>query len=562
MSSKKRASVHNTTTSKTARKEVAIHPSQQALAQRFLATADTAKTGVIIVAPPGYGKTRAFRCISDNMDAAGGKHAFDLVVYVAKTPALARSQADEVGSQYTAPVTMTHVKGLAKALQKKGSNKSIRVCMTQAMFKTLLSKYNFCEDFAKPLGSPRIHIVLDEVHGWYIKSSPTFTALKFISSMLSMRVSGLTATAQLDGYGEKATRLFGSEAQTVEYTNEEETQFKHDLLSHCPASDPKWKAVPVKAPGADDGVERYLGPLATIVVGNVKTQGQGDTVRLPITAWIARSNLVAMAVAVQVHGDDSTGGLLLKKTGGKAPWRRFGEDESFVDKERAQAVLIVHRCPAGGELHYQGLKSLVGEEGVATFRMHDLRQPDIATHRENLEAFTQDVTKTDVMVLAMVDKRQIEGTNDYAKNVSAIVAVGAWTTAELTQLGGRLGRPCVFQPGDLVPQAVKLFHFHSKWASDVNQLGLVRQSIRANADKVPSALKARFEALDEEDQKKALQLIDGHKLLNPDLLATYLDSMEEGSTFLADYHKQVSKWCSATGQNGDSDEDDYEDEGE
>ena len=78
----------------------------------------------------------------------------------------------------------------------------------------------------------------------------------------------------------------------------------------------------------------------------------------------------------------------------------------------------------------------------------------------------------------------------------------------------------------------------------------------------PSALKARFEALDEEDQKKALQLIDGHKLLSPDLLAKYLGSMEEGSTFLADYHKQVSKWCSATGQNGDSDEDDYEDEGE
>ena len=167
----------------------------------------------------------------------------------------------------------------------------------------------------------------------------------------------------------------------------------------------------------------------------------------------------------------------------------------------------MHRCPAGGKLHYQELASLVGEEGVAPFKMHDLRQSDIATHRENLEAFTQDVTKTDVMVLAMVDKRQIEGTNDYAKNVSAIVAVGAWTTAELTQLGGRLGRPCVFQPGDLVPQAVKLFHFHSKWASDVNQLGLVRQSIRANADKVPSALKARFEALDEEDQKKALYFL-------------------------------------------------------
>ena len=130
MSSKKRASAVNTTTGKTARKELDIHPSQTALAERFTALADTAKTGILIVAEPGYGKTRALRCCLDKMDwLAWSAHA-DLVVFVAKTATLARSQAAEVGSHYKVPMTMTHVNGgLAKALQQKGSNESLRVCI-------------------------------------------------------------------------------------------------------------------------------------------------------------------------------------------------------------------------------------------------------------------------------------------------------------------------------------------------------------------------------------------------------------------------------------------------
>ena len=236
---------------------------------------------------------------------------------------------------------------------------------------------------------------------------------------------------------------------------------------------------------------------------------------------------------------------MFQKLSNKPGWKCVEEDGSFSEKTRPHTALVVHRYPAGGELHHQMLKSLVGEEGVQPFKVHDLRATDLAAFRERFELFTGDVTATDEMVLTLVDKRQIEGTNDYAKNVSAIVAVGEWTEAELTQLGGRLGRPCVLQAGDLVPKAFTLIHFESKkkWASEVSKLGLVRQSVRANAEKVPDALKARFEALDDDEKNKALQLIDGGKLLGHDLLTLYLDSMEESSTFMTDYHNLVRKCC-------------------
>ena len=84
-------------------------------------------------------------------------------------------------------------------------------------------------------------------------------------------------------------------------------------------------------------------------------------------------------------------------------------------------------------------------------------------------------------VLGFVDKSQIEGTNDYAKNVSTIVAVGDLINAELDQLGGRLGRPCEIQAGDLVPKGHSLIHFASEWEKQVKEIGLVHHSTRAVA---------------------------------------------------------------------------------
>lgn len=43
----------------------------------------------------------------------------------------------------------------------------------------------------------------------------------------------------------------------------------------------------------------------------------------------------------------------------------------------------------------------------------------------------------------------------------------------------------------------------------------------------------------------------GGKLLHCDLLSTYFESMDEGSTFETEYKKAVRKWCAATGHTDD-----------
>ena len=548
----------STVPAKAARTEVPLHPSQVALAALFMELTEKLPTGIIIGAPPGYGKTRAARGVLDMMDKKGGDLVgCDLHIFVSKTPALARSQGHEVGSHYKAPMTMANISGLAKALETKAANESIRVCMTHAMFTKLFTKYYFVDDFVTPLGSPRIHIVLDEVHCFYIKSPAVATAVAMMFKYTSMRITGLTATPQLDGHELRAARLFGGEPQIVEYTDEEAAQFKADLMSHRPA-DAKWQKVAVKNPANnDDSLTTFLDALRTIMVGIIMKNGGEEPVH--VNAWKARNNLISMIVATQVHGDDGTGGEMFKKLATaqkKLTWNKCVEEDNqslTESNQRAPVVLLVHRYPAGGELHHGNLCELAADadaEGVQKFIVHDLRASDLNAFREHFDRFTEDVNQKEEMILAVVDKRQIEGTNDYAKNVSTIVAVGEWTDAELTQLGGRLGRPCVLEQGDLLPDAFTLIHFESKtWASHVCKLGLVDQGPFKVS--VPDDYSAEFEALDDKEKKKANHLIAGGKFLHCDLLSTYFESMDEGSTFETEYKKAVRKWCAATGHTDD-----------
>jgi len=512
------------------------------------------KTGIIIVAPPGYGKTRTVGGVLDMMDKKGGDFPYDLHIFVAKTPGLGRSQGDEVGSHYKAPMTKSNISGLAMALETKAANESIRVCMTHAMFTKLFTKYNFVDDFVTPLGSPRIHIILDEVHCFYIKSPVVATAVaNVLKYAFAMRMTGLTATPQLDGHERGAARLLGGEPRTVEYTDEEKAKIKEDLMSHLPATHAKWKTYELKNPAKnDDSLTTFLESLRTIMAGIIMKNGGEEPVH--VNAWKARNNLISMIVATQVHGDDDTGGEMFKKLAPtatahkKLTWKSVNEDNQSLTESAARApvVLLVHRYPAGGELHHEKLCELAGAdaEGVQKVIVHDLRASDLNAFRENFERFTEDVNQKKEMILAVVDKRQIEGTNDYAKNVSTIVAVGEWTDAELTQLGGRLGRPCVLEQGDLLPDAFTLIHFESKtWASQVCKLGLVDQEPPVKP--VPDEHSAKFEVLDDKEKKKAYHLIAGGKLLHCDLLSTYFESKDEGSTFETEYEEAVKEWCAA-----------------
>ena len=115
---------------------------------------------------------------------------------------------------------------------------------------------------------------------------------------------------------------------------------------------------------------------------------------------------------------------------------------------------MAHAAPAGTEKHKALLEELRGEEGVRDFVLHDLRASEMAAARVALETFLAGFKEQrSGAQIAFVKLSQTQGTNDFAKNITAIVAVGDYTPASLKQLGGRLSRPCELVAGDIVPKA-------------------------------------------------------------------------------------------------------------
>ena len=533
-----------------------LHDSQLALAKRAVQLSATHEA-IIFTPPPGFGKTRT---VGKYMQDVPG---YDLVLWVAKTPKLARDQAVEVGAIYDVPLTTAHIKGLAKNLSKRSEgDPPIAVTMTQSFFKTLLKDQKFVSGFTGPLGSPKIHLVLDEAHGLYVRPSAATTAMGWLHKFYPMRITGVTATPQLesDGCKKRALTLYGAEATLVDYTAAERKQFKTDLMTHRPSSKPKWQPVALLTPDANE-YDGWLKDLGTIVTGNTAKA----TKDVGIDAWVARGNITATVLADQVHGSAGDGGLLFKnQLVDGVPWQRKQPDGSLAEVKRPEVAIIVHKTPAGNKQHLLKLQELAGTEGVRPFVVHDLRTKDLASYKAALASFTADAKTTNKTVLGFVDKAQIEGTNDYAKNVSTIVAVGDWTDAELDQLGGRLGRPCEVQAGDLVPKGHSLIHFASEWEKQVKEIGLVRHSTRAVA--MPQELKKKVEALkDAMIEDKVKKLIDGEaRIFGKDghrLASAYLKSLQGKPAFEETYKAAIKQWFTMNFDDDDDEVDTASDDG-
>lgn len=393
--------------SKHLKTEVEIHASQTQLAGRAKAAIDEGGS-VLITAPPGYGKTRAIRSLIDSMAEESQEKV--LTIYVSKTPALARKQSPEIGSLYKTPFLFARLNGVEEALKREID---VRLMMTQTMFKKLVYDEDlFINSFAEPLGNPKIHLVIDEVHCFYVPKSPRMpNAMKcLLTSYPSIRVTGITATPQLEAHMETAVKVFGKEPSVQVYTDDEEEQFKVGLLSHQPPPS-KWKVVPLPVPNkADFPIE--FEALQTIIVGNSKLNPN-----VHIDGWIARDNILAKVISNQVHGTDDSGGLIFKKVSVKGvQMKQVGEDSySFIQINRPESVVIVHRHPTGNEVHHALLEGIIGTEGVRPCVVHDLRAGDIASAEDKLASFIEDVRAgTEHTVLGIIDKTHTEGSNDFA----------------------------------------------------------------------------------------------------------------------------------------------------
>ena len=187
---------------KRSKTELAIHISQKQIGNHAKELSKEATKSIIFAMEPGSGKTRACCAYIDARDQDPQIEPEDLVLYIAVNAKLGREQASEMKCIVHVPFKKAHIPSLKKALEKrKKGEPSIRITMTQSMFKGYFSeRRNFNDEFMVPLGSPRIHIVLDEAHRYYIGNKRMPTHLNNLAKYAckGLRVSALTATPQLE----------------------------------------------------------------------------------------------------------------------------------------------------------------------------------------------------------------------------------------------------------------------------------------------------------------------------------------------------------------------------
>ena len=334
----------------------------------------------------------------------------------------------------------------------------------------------------------------------------------------------------------------------MEYTSAELRDVKADLLKQ-PAVPTAWRVVELPPPS--DGFEEQLVTLAAFVVGGMLTPLEECN-----RQYDARKNLVGWILACQAHGEDG-GALFEALSVGGEPMHRVLDGGKLAKKAEpcAESVLVAHAAPAGTAKHQTLLDELQGDEGVRAFELHDLRASEMAAARVALTTFlTGFKEQRSGAQIAFVKQSQTQGTNDFAKNVTAIVAVGGFTPAQLKQLGGRLGRPCELVPGDIVPKAFKLVHLRSQWAADVGTINQKKTSPRGVPDAVWAQLDAVKASMEEVEylkvEERTLRLVAAERLM-PDcaLAERYLELVrqpDKKAAFLAEFEALVAQWSSVS----------------
>ena len=489
-----------------------------------------------------------------------------LTSYVAASAVQACKQGDEIGALYKQPFQFKQAHSLAEHL-KKGEQ---RITMTQAMFKRLVSNPELFAHFRSIVGeSGSLRFILDEVHQIY-KSAKVAKAVESARGTGDgITISGLTGTLGFDPSKpdstlfENAVSVMGRTPCIIEYTPTE-LEALHADLNTQPKPPQRWRKVGLPNPDEAQFVHEMV-DLKFLLVGAMIFSLEECS-----RQWLAERNLVSHILATQVHGED--GGKLFDELElGGVPMRPvLGVVEGEEPTLRMESVLVAHMSTAGTTSHLSLLEDLQGREGVRPFTIHDLRAKDMAKARQQLHqeedeekgnGFFPAVRAQRGATIGFVKPSQTQSTNDFAKNVSAVAAVGGWSTSQLNQFGGRLGRPCELVEGDWVPKAFKQVHFPSEWARGVTMK-------KGRPPPLSDKVFARLSAMegngkpDAEDKARILAAKDKMGLFpgTTSLVDCYMEAIgSESSAFRKEFYAVVDRWAPKKSM-GNDEEDDEEGE--
>jgi hypothetical protein len=219
---------------------------------------------------------------------------------------------------------------------------------------------------------------------------------------------------------------------------------------------------------------------------------------------------------------------------------------------RSNAILVADTPEACKYLVEQLKDRAANEEDARPMEFYDLTTKDRATFNANLANFREATTRmTSGHPIGVIEPSQLEGSNEFGKNVFTILAIGDFPRHLLDQGAGRLGRPVPMEAGDLVPDdGYKAVHLASKWQPAVRGALKAQTSHTKPLPKAANKLLTQYEAARKEEleelfgdvgeddttdavyervattAKQLAKLDESKRLLDPpDLATTYLEAM-------------------------------------
>ena len=286
-------------------------------------------------------------------------------------------------------------------------------------------------------------------------------------------------------------------------------------------------------------------------------------------AYSATQLLVGKVIARQVHGNDMDGGQLFNLVASSVPvpMKQVQGDPKdptkWADVNNHEVWLVAHSLPSGTQEQMRLLEELKGTEGVRAFTVHNLTMTErlkVAKAAKDhprddndmklaLNNYFNDAKLNNGLTIGFIDKHQAIGTNDFAKNVHRVIAIGCWAPHELLQFHHRLVRACVLVDGDIVAKEAVCHHI----ASPFQEILFCPKNLRnlsgaTLSEEVTATLEELKEQIGEEDaeardQYRAIEDSAKHlaKTQLPGAVEAFLDlakeKVTEGHEMDAEYAK-------------------------
>ena len=487
--------------------------------------------GVTFQGPKGVGKTRTIGLVNSKASSTGGK---TLNLFVACKTDHAEKQAAEVGvAAGCKPLTQGRLSAVTAAFK---SSWNATFAITPTSFCNLLNPgqalHDKCIATLKASGVTCIRLEYDEAHKAYgggSSNKPVRIATwreTLEKANITLGVIAVTATPLWDirskaqeGQAKRACKMFGFEVGEGETpvevlkVNTVEVSAEHAEAIFA-VTKPLQTAAPGKferpheiaIPGGGDRsqeVAAHMEDAGVLLLGLALdgTQGHIDR-RNALTACTSMAVAQKVLDTYAIEGALSEGGVACKKVV-KTAGGKLALSEG-VTHARSNAILVVDTPEARKYLVEQLTDRAANDEDARPMEFFDFTTKDRATVNALLAGFRDATTRMSAgHPIGIIEPSQLEGSNEFGKNVFSILAVGDFQKHLLDQGAGRLGRSVPMEAGDLVPvDGYKAVHIASKWQPGMRDALKSRVSVSKALPEDAVALMNKFEEQRSTDMKE------------------------------------------------------------